>query len=60
MRFIIQYFKEKRLLGEKPSIGTMKAAQNAARDGLIVYSADFAKILDERGQEAMLVKRANS
>jgi hypothetical protein len=56
MRFKIQYFKQDTLVGERPWLGTFQDCRKVARDGLVVHSADTVKVLDESGNEALIVR----
>jgi hypothetical protein len=61
MRFKIQYFKEEKLIGERPWNGTYSDCRKVARDGLVVHSADNVKVIDgATGQEKVTVKWRSS
>jgi hypothetical protein len=57
MRYTIQYFKNEKLLGESHWIGTPKAVQQVAKDGLVVFNADAARIFDSDGSEIAKLKK---
>jgi hypothetical protein len=57
MRFKIQYFKQDRLLAERPWDGTFSGCKKVAKDALAIHNVDTVKVFDNTGQEALKVKQ---
>ena len=57
MRFKIQYFKQDRLVAERPWDGTFSGCKKVAKDALAIHNVDTVKVFDSTGQEAFKVKQ---
>jgi hypothetical protein len=55
MAFVIEYYKNGKLIGSTPWAASLEKTVKVATDGLIRHEAEYARIVDDDGNEAAMV-----
>lgn len=57
MAFLVEYYREGRLIGSTPWGGTLDATKHLARRGVKMHKADFARVMnDASGAEVWSIR----